>query len=90
MNLFSLSLAGLRGNRLTHALNIALLGLGLGTVTLLLLVSGAIGDRVMRVARGIVLVVGAIGSPLLLVRSTVFLADIPTGNIPLAESEALL
>jgi len=90
MNLFSLSLAGLRGNRLTHALNIALLGLGLGTVTLLLLVSGAIGDRVLSDARGIDLVVGAKGSPLQLVLSTVFQADIPTGNIPLGESDALL
>jgi putative ABC transport system permease protein len=90
MNLLTLSLAGLRGNRLTHALNIALLGLGLGTVTLLLLVSGAIGDRVLRDARGIDLVVGAKGSPLQLVLSTVFQADIPTGNIPLSESDALL
>ncbi len=90
MNLFTLSLAGLRGSRLTHALNIALLGLGLGTVTLLLLVSGAIGDRVLRDAGGIDLVVGAKGSPLQLVLSTVFQADVPTGNIPLSESDALL
>lgn len=82
-------LAGLRGNRLTHALNIALLGLGLGTVTLLLLVSGAIGDRVTRDVRGIDLVVGAKGSPLQLVLSTVFEADIPTGNIPEAEFDTL-
>jgi putative ABC transport system permease protein len=90
MNLLTLSLAGLRGSRLTHALNIALLGLGLGTITLLLLVSGAIGDRVLRDASNIDLVVGAKGSPLQLVLSTVFQADIPTGNIPLAESDALL
>ena len=89
MNLFSLSLAGLRGNRLTHALNIVLLGLGLGTVTLLLLVSGAIGDRVLSDARGIDLVVGAKGSPLQLVLSTVFQADIPTGNIPLDALDTL-
>ena len=89
MNLFSLSLAGLRGNGLTHALNSVLLGLGLGTVTLMLLISGAIGDRVVRDARGIDLVVGAKGSPLQLVLSTVFQADIPTGNIPLAEADTL-
>jgi putative ABC transport system permease protein len=90
VNLFSLSLAGLRGNGLTHALNSVLLGLGLGTVTLMLLISGAVGDRVMRDARGIDLVVGAKGSPLQLVLSTVFQADIPTGNIPLAEADLLL
>jgi putative ABC transport system permease protein len=85
-----LSLAGLRGNGLTHALNSVLLGLGLGTITLMLLVSGAIGDRVVRDARGIDLVVGAKGSPLQLVLSTVFQADVPTGNIPLAEADTLL
>ena len=90
MNLLSLSLIGLRGSRLTHALNSLLLGLGLGTVTLLLLVSGAISDRVVRDASGIDLVVGAKGSPLQLVLSTVFQADIPTGNIPLAEADTLL
>jgi putative ABC transport system permease protein len=90
VNLISLSLAGLRGNGLTHALNGLLLGLGLGTITLLLLVSGAAGDRIVRDAGGIDLVVGAKGSPLQLVLSTVFQADVPTGNIPLAEAETLL
>jgi putative ABC transport system permease protein len=90
VNLFSLSLAGLRGNGLTHTLNSVLLGLGLGTVALMLLISGAINDRVVRDARGIDLVVGAKGSSLQLVLSTVFQADIPTGNIPLAEADALL
>jgi len=90
VNLVSLSLAGLRGNRLTHLLNSVLLGLGLGTITLMLLVSGAIGDRLTRDAHGIDLVVGAKGSPLQLVLSTVFQADIPTGNIPLAELDTLL
>jgi len=90
VNLVSLSLAGLRGNRLTHLLNSVLLGLGLGTITLMLLVSGAIGDRLTRDAHGIDLVVGAKGSPLQLVLSTVFQADIPTGNIPLAEMDTLL
>lgn len=90
MNLLTLSLAGLRGNGLTHVLNSVVLGLGLGTITLLLLFSGAIGDRVTRDARGIDLVVGAKGSPLQLVLSAVFQADIPTGNIPLAEVDTLL
>ncbi len=90
MNLFTLSLAGLRGKGLTHALNSVLLGLGLGTVTLMLLITAAIGDRAARDAHGIDLVVGAKGSPLQLVLSTVFQADIPTGNIPLAEADALM
>jgi putative ABC transport system permease protein len=90
MNLLTLSIAGLRGGFLTHALNSIVLGLGLGTITLLLLFSAAVGDRIVRDARGIDLVVGAKGSPLQLVLSTVFQADVPTGNIPLAEALTLL
>jgi putative ABC transport system permease protein len=89
MTLLSLALAGLRDNRLSHLLSVLMLGIGLGTVTLLLLFSGTLADRLGRDARDIDLVVGAKGSPLQLVLSTVFQADIPTGNIPLAEAEAL-
>jgi putative ABC transport system permease protein len=90
MNLLRLSLAGLRGSRLTHALNILILALGLGTVTLLLLFSSTLTERLTRDARGIDLVVGAKGSPLQLVLSTVFQSDIPTGNIPLGVADAYL
>jgi putative ABC transport system permease protein len=89
MNLITLSLAGLRGGRLTHALNILVLALGLGTVTLLLLVSGTLTDRLVRDGRGIDIVVGAKGSPLQLVLSAVYQADVPTGNIPLDAVETL-
>ena len=89
MNLITLSLAGLRGGRLTHALNILVLALGLGTVTLLLLVSGALTDRLVRDGRGIDIVVGAKGSPLQLVLSAVYQADVPTGNIPLDAVDTL-
>jgi putative ABC transport system permease protein len=89
MNLLTLSLAGLRDARLTHALNILVLALGIGTVTLLLLFSGSMTDRLVRDARGIDMVVGAKGSPLQLVLSTVFQADIPTGNIDAGEVAVL-
>jgi putative ABC transport system permease protein len=89
MNILTLSLSGLRGGRLTHALNILVLALGLGTVTLLLLFSGALTDRLVRDGRGIDIVVGAKGSPLQLVLSAVYQADVPTGNIPLDAVETL-
>ena len=44
MNLFTISLAGLRDARLTHALNILILAMGIATVTLLLLFSGTATD----------------------------------------------
>jgi len=89
MNLLTLSLSGLRGARLTHTLNILVLALGLGTVTLLLLFSGALTDRLVRDGRGIDIVVGAKGSPLQLVLSAVYQADVPTGNIALDAVETL-
>jgi putative ABC transport system permease protein len=89
MNLVTLSLAGLRDARLTHALNILILAMGVATVTLLLLFSGTATDRLLRDGRGIDMVVGAKGSPLQLVLSTVFQTDIPTGNIDLAELQTL-
>jgi putative ABC transport system permease protein len=89
VNLLTLSLAGLRGGRITHVLNILILALGLGTVTLLLLFSGALTDSLVRDGRGIDIVVGAKGSPLQLVWSAVYQADVPTGNIPLEAVETL-
>ena len=89
MNLATLSLATMRGARLTQGLNILLLALGLGTVTLLLLFSTSLTNRLVRDAHGIDLVVGAKGSPLQLVLSAVYEADNPTGNIPAAELKAL-
>jgi putative ABC transport system permease protein len=89
VNLLTLSLAGMRDYRLTHFLNILILGTGLGTVTLLLLFSNALTERLTRDVRGIDLVVGAKGSPLQLVLSAVFAADVPTGNILLTEAETL-
>jgi putative ABC transport system permease protein len=59
-------------------------------VTLLLLVSSTLTERLTRDARGIDLVVGAKGSSLQIVLSTVFQVDIPTGNIPLEEAYAII
>jgi putative ABC transport system permease protein len=87
MNLARLSLANLRANRLWAALNLLMLALGLGTITLLLLVSHQLSERMVRDAQGIDLVVGAKGSPLQLILSAIYHVDIPTGNIPLADAE---
>ena len=89
MNLLTLSAAGLRDNRLTHVLNILLLALGLGTVSLMIQVADGLRDHLVRDSGGVDLVVGAKGSPLQLVLSSLFQADVPTGNIKLADAEAL-
>jgi len=89
VNLLSLSAAYLRARALNAALNVLLLGLGVGTIVVLLLFSHQLEQRLERDARGIDLVVGAKGSPLQLILSSVYHVDIPTGNIPLQDAEKL-
>lgn len=89
MNLWRLSLAYLRARPLDAALNVLLLALGVGTITMLLLVQMQLKERLGRDARGIDLVVGAKGSPMQLILSSVYHLDVPTGNIPLEEAERL-
>jgi len=89
MTLAGLSLAYLRARPLATALNLLLLALGVATITVLILVTAQLENRMGRDARGIDLVAGAKGSPMQLVLSAVFHLDAPTGNIPLAEANAL-
>lgn len=89
MTLPRLCMAYLRLRLGTTLLNIALLTLGIATIAVILLLGHQLRDRVEREIRGIDLVVGAKGSPLQLILSTVFHIDVPTGNIPLAEAEVV-
>ena len=84
-----LALAYLRERLLSTLLNILLLALGIATIVLLLLTMSQAEDRMDRDAAGIDLVVGAKGSPLQLVLSSVFHVDIPTGNIALKEADRI-
>ena len=81
-----LALAYLRERLLGTLLNILLLALGVGTIIVLLLTLSQAEERMDRDSAGIDLVVGAKGSPLQLILSSVFQVDIPTGNISLAEA----
>lgn len=87
--MLGLAFAYMRDRRLATALSIVLLALGVGALTILLLASTQLADRLARNADGIDLVVGAKGSPLQLILSSIYQMDQPTGNIPL-ESIALL
>lgn len=84
-----LALAYMRDRPLTVALNALLLAIAVATLVLLLQFAEQAGERFERDARGIDLVVGAKGSPLQLVLSSVYHIDVPTGNIPLAELDRL-
>lgn len=89
MNLPSISFAYLRARPLSTLLNLVLLALGIATITLLLLATRQLEDRMQRDAQAIDLVAGAKGSPMQLILSAVFHLDAPTGNIPLAEAREL-
>jgi len=89
MNLAAMSLAYLRARPLGASLNVLLLALGVATIAVLLLASRQLEQRMHGDARGIDLVVGAKGSPMQLVLSTVFHIDVPPGNIPVPEAKKL-
>ena len=89
MNLPGISFAYLRARPLATALNLLLLALGIATITVLLLATAQLEERMGRDARGIDLVAGAKGSPMQLVLSSVFHLDAPTGNIALDDALAL-
>jgi len=82
--MISLALAYLRDRPLTTALNVLLLAISVAMLVLLLQLGTQASERFDRDASGIDLVVGAKGSPLQLILSSVFHIDQPTGNIPLS------
>jgi putative ABC transport system permease protein len=82
--MIGLALAYLRDRGLITAFNILLIALGVASLAVLLLVSTQVEHRFSRDSAGIDLVVGAKGSPLQLILSSVYHVDTPTGNVPAA------
>jgi putative ABC transport system permease protein len=89
MNLIILVWSYLKARPLNTFLNIVLLSLGIAIITLLLLVSRQMREKMSENSRGIDLVIGAKGSPLQLILCNVFHIDFPTGNISLREAEKI-
>lgn len=87
--MIGLALAYLRDRPLTSALNVALLAIAVAMLVLLLQFGSQARDRFERDVQDVELVVGAKGSPLQLILSSVFHVDQPTGNIPLSSLELL-
>ena len=80
--MIELAIAYLRDRPLTTALNVLLLTISVAMLILLLQLGNQASERFERDARGVDLVVGAKGSPLQLILSSVFHIDQPTGNVP--------
>jgi putative ABC transport system permease protein len=89
MNLLKISLANLKEKKLNSFLSAMLLTLGIGMISLLLLLNKQLDEQFRRNIRGIDMVVGAKGSPLQLILSSIYQIDAPTGNVPLSEVNAL-
>ncbi|MGC3948577.1 MAG: FtsX-like permease family protein [Chryseolinea sp.] len=87
MSLFFLVSRYLRSRMMNTFLNIFLLGLGVAAITIMLLANIQLQQKISNNARGIDLVIGAKGSPMQLILSSIFHADVPTGNIKLRDAE---
>nr|WP_121273467.1 FtsX-like permease family protein [Pedobacter schmidteae] len=89
MSPLKISWKSLWSKPLSAALNIMLVAFGTGILTILLLASTQIGEKLDNNSKDIDLVVGAKGSPLQLILSSIYYIDFPTGNIPLKQAMEL-
>ena len=89
MGIFRLSFAKIVSRPLNATVSIVLFAIGIGIISLIVNIEQTIKEQFRRNLAGIDLVVGAKGSPLQLILSTVFQIDTPTGNISLNEAELI-
>ncbi|WP_420458100.1 ABC transporter permease [Neolewinella sp.] len=83
MSILSLALRNLLYRPWTTALSLILAALGAGLISLILLLNWQLEQQFDRNLAGINLVVGAKGSPLQLMMSSMYHISSPTGNVPL-------
>ncbi|MBL6684875.1 MAG: ABC transporter permease [Flavobacteriaceae bacterium] len=89
MNIFKLSIKNIFNRPLSSVLSVILLSLGVSMISLLILINTVLKEQMDNNLKGIDMVVGAKGSPLQLILSSVYHVDSPTGNIPLNEAKAI-
>ena len=89
MNALSLAFASIIARPLQTILCVVGTASGIALLCFVLLLSKGIDDGIQKNMRGIDIVVGAKGSPLQLILSTVFHADVPNGNIEAHDAEEL-
>ena len=90
MNLPYLAWRKLKARPLSGALSWLLLTMGVGIISMLLLLNNGLQGQFARNSQGIDMVIGAKGSSLQLVLSAVYQIDAPTGNIPLQKTRQML
>ncbi len=90
MNLLRLSWKNITHRPLSMILSVVLFALGVGLISLLLLLEHQLARNFEKNLAGIDLVIGAKGSPLQLILSSMYHIDAPTGNITLEEARPFL
>jgi len=90
MSLIKLAWKNIIHNPLNLLLNLILLALGIGLINFILLVNHQLKDKFDKNLAGIDLVIGAKGSPLQMILSSMYHIDAPTGNITIKEGKAFL
>ena len=89
MNIFKLSIAKLTARPFNTFLSLLLFAIGVTIISLVFRFEKCFEQNFHQNIAGIDLVVGAKGSPLQLILSSVFQADVPTGNISLEEANKI-
>lgn len=90
MNMIKLAWKNIIHNPLSLLLNLILLCLGIGLINFILSVNVQLKEKFDNNLAGIDLVIGAKGSPLQLILSSMYHIDAPTGNISIDECKAFL
>jgi len=90
MNLLKISWANVVSRPLAALLSLVLLSMAVGIISMLVLVNNQFQQQFTNNVKGIDMVLGAKGSPLQLILSSVYHVDAPTGNIPLDKAEKIL
>lgn len=89
MTIFQIAWKNIKQNPASAVLGILLTAFGSAILCVLLLSSNQIKNQLENNSKGIDLVVGAKGSPLQLILSSIYHMDNPTGNISYAEAKTL-
>lgn len=90
MNLAKLSWLNIRFRPWSTVLNVLLFSTGVVIITMVILFKQQMEQQFQRNLAGIDLVVGAKGSPLQLILSSIYHVDYPTGNILLNEAQQIM
>ncbi len=90
MTLWRISWGYLWNRKLTTCLTVLSVALAVALISSVLTLRAETEDRFVRESQAFDVVVGAKGSPLQLVLSTVYMMDQPVGNIPIAQYKELL